>query len=129
MRIEHIGLNVENPVAMAVWYRDNLGMSIVRQGDAPTYTTFLAAETGHVLLEIYHNPPEAVPDYRSMDPLLLHIAFECQDIEAERERLEAVGATVVSPKTTTPTGDELVMMRDPWGLAIQLAKRQKPMLC
>jgi len=128
MRIEHIGFNVQDPVVMAEWYCAHLGMSIVRQMGAPTYTTFLAAETGHVLLEIYNNPPDAVPDYASMDPLLLHIAFECDDIERERDRLLKAGATLAGEAMTTPGGDELQMMRDPWGLSIQLAKRTEAML-
>jgi hypothetical protein len=28
----------------------------------------------------------------------------------------------------TPAGDELVMLRDPWGVALQLVKRAQPML-
>jgi len=128
MRIEHVGLNVADPVAMADWYCKHLGMTVARQLGAPTYTTFLAAETGHVLLEIYHNPPDAVPDYATMDPLLLHIAFECDDVAAERDRLLRAGATSAGEIEVTPAGDELVMMRDPWGLAIQLAKRGSAML-
>lgn len=128
MRIEHVGFNVADPVAMADWYCTQLGMSVVRQLGAPTYTTFLAAETGHVLLEIYHNPPDAVPDYAKMDPLLLHFAFECDDIESTRDRLLAAGASLAGEAMTTPAGDELQMMRDPWGLSIQLAKRAEAML-
>jgi hypothetical protein len=30
--------------------------------------------------------------------------------------------------TTTPAGDSLVMLRDPWGIALQLVKRAQPML-
>lgn len=128
MRIEHVALNVADPVAMGNWYRDHLGMTIERQLGAPTYTTFLAAETGHVLLEIYQNPPDAVPDYRAMDPLLLHVAFECPDLRATRDRLLAAGATVATDVNATPAGDEVLMMRDPWGLAIQFVKRADPML-
>ncbi|NLD72093.1 MAG: VOC family protein [Chloroflexi bacterium] len=128
MRIEHVAFNVKDPVAVAAWYTEHLGMRIVRQAGPPVYTTFLAAETDHVLLEIYHNPPDAVPDYANMDPLLFHIAFECDDLDAERDRLLAAGATVQAPLLTTPDGDQLLMMRDPWGLAIQLAKRAKPMV-
>jgi len=30
--------------------------------------------------------------------------------------------------TTTDSGDELVMLRDPWGVSIQFLKRADPML-
>jgi glyoxylase I family protein len=128
MRIEHFAFNVQDPVAVAAWYTEHLGMRVVRQGGPPTHTTFLAAETDHVILEIYNNPPDAVPDYAKQDPLILHIAFECDDLDAERDRLLAAGATVAQPLLTTPQGDHLLMMRDPWGLAIQLAHRAAPMV-
>jgi hypothetical protein len=28
----------------------------------------------------------------------------------------------------TPTGDEFAMLRDPWGLALQLARRTRPLV-
>ena len=28
---------------------------------------------------------------------------------------------------TSPAGDDLAMLRDPWGFALQLVKRAKPM--
>ena len=30
--------------------------------------------------------------------------------------------------SVTPAGDQLAMLRDPWGFAIQLAKRNQPMI-
>ncbi|HUT21296.1 MAG TPA: VOC family protein [Anaerolineae bacterium] len=128
MRIEHIAFNVKDPAAVAAWYRDHVGMSIERELGGPAKTTFLAAATGHVLLEIYNNPPDRVPNYAEMDPLLFHIAFECHDVEGESRRLLAAGATVAAGLTVTPSGDRLMMLRDPWGLAIQLVQRSSPML-
>jgi hypothetical protein len=34
----------------------------------------------------------------------------------------------VDEVTTTPAGDKLAMLRDPWGLAIQFVRRAEPML-
>ncbi|MBN2562467.1 MAG: VOC family protein [Phycisphaerae bacterium] len=127
-RLEHIGLNVADPIKMAQWYVDNLGMKVVREGPAPVNARFLADSGGNMMLELYHNPPEAVPDYASMDPLLLHVAFMVEDVDATRERLIAAGATPMGEATTTSAGDRLAMLRDPWGLAIQFCRRAKPML-
>ena len=30
--------------------------------------------------------------------------------------------------TVTPAGDEMVFLRDPWGVAVQLVKRARPLL-
>ena len=127
MKLEHLALNVIDPVAMARWYVEHLGLRTVRQvADAP-YTHFLADTTGTILLEIYNNPPDQVPPYAEMDPLLLHVAFVSGDPEADKVALLAAGATLVE-ELRFDDGSHLVMLRDPWGLAIQLCKRAVPML-
>src|SRR5512143_1019908 len=121
MKIEHFALNVKDPTAMARWYSENLGMRVVRAGGPPVHTTFLADESGSVMVEIYCNTAAPIPDYASMDPLLVHIAFMAVgDIKEQMARLVAAGATVYSDVGLTPAGDELAMLRDPWGLAIQI---------
>ncbi len=128
VRLEHVGLNVADPIKAAQWYVANLGMKVLREAPAPANTRFLGDAAGNMMLEIYHNPPEAVPNYAAMDPLLLHVAFMVEDVEAMRSKLLAAGATAVGEVTTTPAGDKLAMLRDPWGLAIQFVHRADPML-
>ena len=128
IRLEHVAINVEDPVAMAKWYCENLGMKIVRKGPPPVNGHFISDAGGNMMLEIYHNPPDAVPDYASMDPLILHIAFMVDDVKGISRRLVAAGATIATDVTVTDAGDELVMLRDPWGVPIQFLKRAKPML-
>ena len=128
IRLEHVAINVEDPVSMARWYSHHLGMKVVRKGLPPIDMHFISDAGGNMMLEIYHNPPDAVPDYASMDPLSLHISFMVDDVKGVREKLIAAGATAVGEVTITPAGDELAMLRDPWGVAIQFVKRAKPML-
>jgi len=63
-----------------------------------------------------------------MDPLVLHIAFMVEDVKGIREKLIAAGATSIGDVSTIPSGDEIAMLRDPWGVAIQFIKRAEPML-
>jgi catechol 2,3-dioxygenase-like lactoylglutathione lyase family enzyme len=128
VRLEHVALNVADPIKMAKWYVDNLGMKVMREGPAPINCRFLADGAGNMMLELYHNPPDAVPNYASMNPLLLHVAFMVDDVAAIRQKVIAAGATPVDDITTTPAGDQLAMLRDPWGLAIQFLRRADPML-
>ena len=128
VRFEHVGLNVADPIKAAQWYVDNLGLKVMREAPAPANTRFLGDAGGNMMLEIYHNPPGAVPNYAAMDPLLLHVAFLVDDVEAVRSKLIAAGATPMGEVTTTPVGDKLVMLRDPWGLPIQFVHRADPML-
>jgi len=128
MRIEHVAFNVAEPIAMAQWYETNLAMCTVRRAGPPTHTQFLADASGQMMIEIYRNPKASVPDYRKIDPLILHLAFMVDDVSATHSRLLQAGCTTEGEITVTDSGDELAMLRDPWGLAIQIVKRRVPML-
>lgn len=127
MKIEHFALNVEDPVSMATWYQKNLDFKIVRQMEIAPYTTFLADSSGRVMVEIYNNPSNEVPNYREMNSLLVHLAFISEIPDNDKNKLLTAGATLESEKQLED-GSHLIMMRDPWGLAIQLCKRGVPML-
>ncbi len=126
MKIEHIAYNVADPVAVAAWYGQHLGLKIVRHLPAANQTHFLADDQATVL-EIYCNPPEAVPDYAALHPLQLHLAVASSDAPADAERLIAAGASLFTD-LTTPDGSRLIMLRDPWGLALQVCQRAAPLL-
>ncbi len=128
MKIEHVAFQAEDPVAVAQWYVAHLGCVVKRSSGAPGYQHFLADSAGGVMVEIYNHPRLETPDYRNMDSLLLHLAFCSDDPVADRDRLVAAGATVEEDVTTSPVGDVLVMLRDPWGFPIQLARRAQPLL-
>ena len=128
MLFEHFAINVADPPAVAKWYQAHLGMTIVRQGKEPVHMHFLADASGRVVLEIYCNPPGEIPDYPGQNPQVLHIAFAAADLEADRARLLQAGATPCGEITTTPAGDRLAMLRDPWGFAVQLTARAVPMV-
>jgi catechol 2,3-dioxygenase-like lactoylglutathione lyase family enzyme len=127
MKIEHLAFQVADPAAMSNWYVEHLGFRVRRSSDEPVVARFMADVSGTVMLEIYRNPKMPVPDYASMDPALLHVAFVCEDVPATVARLTAAGAVLLSGPEILGE-DELAMLRDPWGLAIQLAKRKSAMI-
>jgi catechol-2,3-dioxygenase len=127
MKLEHFALNVEEPVAMADWYKEHLGLQIVRQMEESPFTTFLRDDSNTILIEIYKNAAAEVPNYKDMNPLLVHLAFVSEDPTEEKNRLIKAGATAVSDHQLND-GSHLVMMRDPWGLAIQFCKRGNAMI-
>ena len=128
MKIEHVALQVSDPAAIADWYVRHLGCTIARSGLEPVSVRFLKDASGLSMIELYRNPRAPIPDYRTMDPMLLHVAFVSDDPAADRDRLLAAGATLDENLVTTPAGDQLLMLRDPWGLALQLVKRAEPMI-
>ena len=87
----------------------------------------MADANGRVVIEIYNNTADPIPDYASMHPLRFHIAFVADDPDGIRTTLEAAGATFVEEQKT-PDGSRLLMLRDPWGLPLQLAKRATPLM-
>lgn len=124
MKFEHFALNVTDKSKAEQWYSEHLRLSVVRS--VPGNMSFLADPTGRVILEIYQKSEAEVLPYADMHPLMLHIAFSVDDVEGEVSRLQAAGATLVDAPNQVK-GDTLAMLRDPFGLAIQLVKREEPM--
>jgi glyoxylase I family protein len=109
MKIEHTAFQVADPVALARWYVEHLGLTVKRSQAESPFGQFLADSGDTVMLEFYNSPKADVPDYRAIDPLVLHIAFWADDVAAT-------------------AGDTVAMLRDPWGLAIQFVHRGSPMI-
>lgn len=126
MRLEHCALQVDDPVAMAGWYVKNLGCTIARAGGAPGHCRFILA--GQVLIEIYKNPAVPTPDHSGWHQSHLHLAFVSENLKTDRDRLVAAGAKIAQDIFFNDDGDELMMLRDPWNLPLQLVKRARPML-
>lgn len=128
MDIEHIALNVPDPVRMAAWYVQHLALRILRKQDQAPFTHFLADRSGRVVLELYHHTKAVLPVYAKLDPLTLHIAFKADDVAKERQRLLDAGASPAGDIVTTDTGDVMTFVRDPWNVTVQLVKRARPLI-
>jgi glyoxylase I family protein len=128
VKLEHVALNVPDPVGMASWYVENLGMRIAVAEEQSPFIHFLADSEGQGLIEVYNNPGADMPDYTAMHPLVLHLAFAVEEMEATRDRLIAAGATPHGEIQTTARGDQLAFLRDPWNIPLQLARRGKPLV-
>ena len=125
MTFEHFALNVPDVHAHVRWYCDHLGLRIARQLPDPVHMTFLADDTGRVIVEFSSNPKAVCHDFKAHHPLLFHIAFVSTDTAADRARLEQAGATFQA-EDLLPDGSRLMMMRDPWGVPLQFCQRTKP---
>ncbi|HEV7298868.1 MAG TPA: VOC family protein [Tepidisphaeraceae bacterium] len=129
LSVEHVAWQVDDPVAVAQWYVRHLGFRVVRRNDNdPARTHFLADAGGRCVVEIYRNPAASVPNYRAMHHLHLHLALAVTDPRATRDALLAAGCTVDDDLRTTPAGDQLCMLRDPFGFAVQLCRRARPLI-
>ena len=127
LAFEHLAINVADPVAVAAWYVEHLGMTVVRRGEAPVHMHFLADASRRAMVEIYSNAAAPMGIYGDLHPAQLHLAFTSSDPTADAARLVAAGAVLVSDQRDVD-GSHLIMLRDPWGLPLQLARRAVPML-
>lgn len=125
MKFEHVAFNVPDSRAHARWLADALGFTIARAPDGPTHMHFLADETGRVVLELYTNPDQPMLGFKTQHPMVTHFALATADAGPDRARLEKAGAALFSDEVL-PDGTRLMMLRDPWGFAIQFCQRTKP---
>ena len=128
MKIEHTAYQVEDPVAVARWYVQHLGMSVKRAAGRTAVRAVPRRRRRHRDAGVLQQPEGRRPRLRGIDPLILHIAFWTDDVAATRTRLLAAGASAEGEALVTPAGDHVAMLRDPWGMAIQFVHRSSPML-
>ncbi len=126
--IQHIGLNVNNPVEVANWYIQNLGMKLIRQGNAPQFVTFIADAGNNMEMEFYNKEKIKKIDFQKIDVMTFHFAFLTDSINTIENKLIAAGAKLIDKITETPAGDKVAMLRDPWGMPLQLVERSIPMI-
>jgi catechol 2,3-dioxygenase-like lactoylglutathione lyase family enzyme len=127
MKFEHFALNVSDAPAASDWYEANLGLKIVKKMTESPYMTFLADDSGTVMIEIYSNPKGETLDFEKLHPLAVHVALVSANPNTDRDRLIEAGAKLISDDVL-PDGSHLIMLRDPWGICLQLCKRATPMI-
>lgn len=127
MKFEHFALNVPNAQEMSSWYETHLGLKVVKKMTESPFMTFLADDSGTIMLEIYSNPKGETLDFNCFHPLAVHLAFVSEVPIKDKVRLIEAGASEMSDDIL-PDGSHLVMLRDPWGICIQFCKRAVPML-
>jgi catechol 2,3-dioxygenase-like lactoylglutathione lyase family enzyme len=128
IRPEHVALNVPDPPRMAKWYVKNLGLKVVRKGTPPRHATFVADAGNNMMMELYHNSSYPLLDLPSIHHLSFHFAFTVDDVLAIRSALIAAGAKLAEDVRVSSGGDQILMLRDPWGVPLQFIKRAEPML-
>ena len=120
MKLEHIAFDVSDPEALITWWCQNLGFRRSAPGSA-----FILDDSGTIGLEIYRTGETPVaPDYAKLNAMTMHVAFVSDDVKADADRLVAAGAKLETLKIEDPAF-HMAILRDPWGVAIQLCKRAK----
>ena len=120
---EHLAINVQDKDQVAQWYKDHLGAQVARE--VPGTMIFLKDDRGTVFLELFSNSSAPVQNWAEVHYLTFHLAFEAEDPRAKAEYLMNHGATLAEAFREAG-GDQLIMLRDPFGIPLQLVKRTTP---
>ena len=124
MVFEHLALNVNNVAAVVKWYVSHLQLKVVRQQKELPFMTFIADASGRVILELYQRPDALMTNFGRQHQLTFHVAFVSENAEKDSERLQEQGAIFVE-EVRKEDGSHLVMLRDPWGMPLQLCQRSE----
>jgi glyoxylase I family protein len=123
-KIEHIGISVSQPIEMASWYRQILGFEIIFSSqDSEKAVAFISDSNKTVVLE-FGKIPGVTPLQKCLEHhLQFHIALTSDDPDTDANKLVQKGAKFIEKCPITRDGDYLIVLEDPWGNCIQLAKR------
>lgn len=120
MKYLHTMVRVTDLDASLKFYRDALGLEVVRIREVPQgrFTlAFLAAPGDHsAQIELTHNwDPEAYTGGRNFG----HLAYQVDDIYAACERLQAHGVAILRP----PRDGHMAFVRSPDNISIELLQK------
>ncbi len=124
MKYLHTMVRVNDLDASLKFYRDALGLEVVREYEVPSgrFTlVYLAAPGDHdAQVELTYNwDPEELGGARNFG----HIAYAVDDIYAACERLQAHGVTILRP----PRDGRMAFVRSPDNISIELLQSGQPL--
>ncbi len=124
MRYLHTMVRVTDPEASLRFYRDALGLEVLRKHDVPAgrFTLYFLAAPGQpeAQVELTHNwDPETYTGGRNFG----HLAYEVEDIYAACERLQRHGVTINRP----PRDGRMAFVRSPDNISIELLQAGHPL--
>ena len=124
MKYLHTMVRVTDPEVSLRFYRDALGLELVRRHDAPAgrFTLYYLAAPGQpeAQVELTHNwDPEAYAGGRNFG----HLAYEVDDIYAFCRRLQEHGVTINRP----PRDGRMAFVRSPDNISIELLQAGAPL--
>ncbi|MCC2636312.1 MAG: lactoylglutathione lyase [Moraxellaceae bacterium] len=124
MKYLHTMVRVTDLEASLRFYRDALGLEVVRRKDYPQgrFTLVYLAAPGDAgaELELTHNwDPEAYTGGRNFG----HLAYAVEDIYALCRRLQAQGVTINRP----PRDGHMAFVRSPDNISIELLQAGNPL--
>ena len=124
MKIEHIGLLSSAPIQMGHWYNKHLGFKIIIEDGTDAEGVIFIKDDSGTVIEIGNLSGISPVEFRSHHPLSIHLAVECSSPENKAKCLVEAGAELIGESLKNAYKGEKILVRDPWGLTIQLINRK-----
>ena len=127
-RLLHTMIRVRDLDKSLKFYRDLLGMKVLRQRDYPTGKFTLAfvgygEEAGNTVIELTHNWEQAEP--YDLGTAFGHLAIGVPDVYKTCDRLAAAGVKIPRPAGPMAHGGSVIaFIEDPDGYRIELVERR-----
>lgn len=124
MKYLHTMVRVTDPDASLKFYRDALGLEVIRsyESEAGRFTLIYLAAPGDAQAQVeltYNWDPEVYTGGRNFG----HIAYEVDDIYALCERLQEHGVAILRP----PRDGRMAFVRSPDHISIELLQKGSPL--
>jgi catechol 2,3-dioxygenase-like lactoylglutathione lyase family enzyme len=138
--VRHVGIVVKKIDDLLPFYRDLLGLKLVKKAYEPEefassllglshcqlITIKLAAEEGETLIELLEfasHPGNNEADPELTSPGITHIAFTVKNLDELYQKLTLAGIASISPPSKSPDGfAKVAFCRDPAGNYLELVE-------
>jgi catechol 2,3-dioxygenase-like lactoylglutathione lyase family enzyme len=138
--VRHVGIVVKKIDDLLPFYRDLLGLKLVKKAHEPEkfvssligishcqlITVKLAAEKGETLIELLEfasHPGNQAADPELTRPGITHIAFTVKNLDELYQKLTVAGIAFISPPLKSPDGfAKVAFCQDPAGNYLELVE-------
>lgn len=124
-KLLHTRMRVNDIERTVKFYQDVLGLSVTRRFTSPrgAQLVFITTPNSEEEIEICQMPPGA-PSVQ-VQPDLMHLAFEVDDLAAFEAEIKAKGYALSDGPTQTSSGSVIAFVDAPEGYEVELIQRSK----
>ena len=124
-KLLHTRLRVNDIARTVLFYEQALGLTVSRSHTSPrgAQLVFLTTPNSDVEIELCQMPPGATPV--QVQPDLMHLAFEVDDLMAFAAELKKKGFALSDGPTTTGSGSFIAFIDAPEGYEVELIQKTK----
>lgn len=124
-KLLHTRMRVNDVAAAVKFYEEALGLAVSRQHTSPrgAQLVFLRTPNSEEEIELCQMPPGAEPV--KVQPDLMHLAFEVDDLVAFAAAAKAKGYELSDGPTKTASGSMIAFFDTPEGYEVELIQRVK----